>query len=102
LQSQIDLLSEIAAIEATRHDAIEKERALERTLAPMFERFRFLVENIFGNEAKQLADFGLEPRKKPGPKTPAVKAEAARKVRETRAARHTMGKRQKRKVEGGT
>ena len=46
-----------------------------------------------------LADFGLKPDKEPE-KSVAVKAEAIAKAKATRDARHTMGKRQRKKVRG--
>jgi hypothetical protein len=98
LESQIALLSEIQALEAARHDAIVRERALEKRLAPVLRGLRDHLDGVFGNKAQPLADFGYEPRRKPGPKTPAVKVEAARKALATRALRRTMGKRQKKKI----
>ena len=46
-----------------------------------------------------LADFGTAPVKH-GVKSPAVKALAAERMRATRKARHTLGKRQKAKIKG--
>jgi hypothetical protein len=55
----------------------------------------------FGNDAAALADFGLLPRKKPS-MTPAQKLAASEKAKATRAARHTLGSKQKLLVTGET
>ena len=47
-----------------------------------------------------LADFGLKARKQPAPRTPEQKAQAAARAKATRAARHTMGSKQKKGVKG--
>ncbi|HZU95593.1 MAG TPA: hypothetical protein VFF73_02715 [Planctomycetota bacterium] len=46
--------------------------------------------------------FGFKPRKKPSPLTPEEKQVKVEKLRLTRAARHTMGSRQKAAVKGVT
>ncbi len=55
----------------------------------------------FAGQIDVLADFGLTPRKPPV-RTPEQKQAAAAKAKATRAARHTMGKKQKAKVTGTT
>jgi hypothetical protein len=47
-----------------------------------------------------LAEFGLKPRKDPAQRTPEQKAAAVAKAKATRAARHTMGPKQKAQVRG--
>jgi hypothetical protein len=59
------------------------------------------VYAAFGNDAVALADFQLLPRKKPS-MTPAQKLAASEKAQATRAARHTMGPKQKLLVTGST
>ena len=53
----------------------------------------------YGNDAAALADFGLPVRKK-GVLTPAQRIAATAKAKATRAARHTMGPKQKATVTG--
>jgi hypothetical protein len=53
----------------------------------------------FGREIDTLADFGLTPRR-PRVVTPEVQVAAVAKAKATRAARHTMGKRQKAAIKG--
>jgi hypothetical protein len=57
------------------------------------------VYAAFGNDAVALADFQLLPRKKPS-MTPAQRLAASEKALATRAARHTMGPKQKLLVTG--
>jgi hypothetical protein len=59
------------------------------------------VYAAFANDAGALADFQLLPRKKPS-MTPAQKLAASEKAKATRAARHTMGPKQKLLVTGST
>jgi hypothetical protein len=53
-----------------------------------------------GGSIDTLADFGLKPRKTRTPRTPEQKAASVAKSLATRAARHTMGSKQKAKVTG--
>ena len=62
--------------------------------------FASLVRLRFGSESEVLSDFGLPPKKKPAPRTAEQKAEAVAKAKATRAARHTMGPRQRAEVKG--
>jgi hypothetical protein len=56
----------------------------------------------FGGSIDVLADFGLAPPKARTPLTPAQKQAAAAKGKATRAARHTMGAKQKAQITGAT
>ena len=62
--------------------------------------FEAVIRGTFGNSADVLKDFGLTPRRAPTPRTAEQKAVAAAKRVATRAARHTMGKNQKKDVKG--
>ena len=61
---------------------------------------RQALQVAFAGAIDTLADFGLKPRKTRTPRTPEEKAAATAKARATRAARHTMGSKQKAKVKG--
>ena len=100
LREQVALLDEIARVDGERHKLVARERALEAEVRPLLVDFEGVVRNLLGQDAEKLAVFALEPRKKPGPKTAAVKATSAVKARATRKRRTTMGKRQKAKVRG--
>jgi hypothetical protein len=54
----------------------------------------------FSSSVDVLADFGMTPRKTPAARTPEEKAEATAKALATRAARHTLGKKQKAQIKG--
>jgi hypothetical protein len=56
----------------------------------------------FGGSIDVLADFGLTPHKVRTPLTPAEKSAASAKAKATRAARHTMGSKQKAQITGTT
>ena len=77
-----------------------KQRQLEEKMHEFVDGLGASVRLKYGNDPKALADFSMEPPKKPGPKTPEVKAEAAVKGKATRAQRGTMGKSQRKKVKG--
>jgi hypothetical protein len=59
-----------------------------------------VVKGSFGNSPDVLADFGVPPKKAPTPLTVEQKAAAAAKRSATRAARHTMGTKQRQAVKG--
>ena len=62
---------------------------------------RQAIMAAFGKKVDVLVDFGLTPRKSVV-LTPEQKQEAAAKAKATRAARHTMGRRQKAAITGVT
>jgi D-serine deaminase-like pyridoxal phosphate-dependent protein len=62
---------------------------------------RQAIMAAFGKQVDVLTDFGLKPRKSVV-RTPEQKQEAAAKAKATRAARHTMGKRQRAAITGAT
>ena len=73
------------------------ERAKTKTFV---SGLRQSLQVAFAGSIDTLADFGLKPRKARAPRTPEQKAAATAKARATRAARHTMGSKQKAKVKG--
>jgi hypothetical protein len=77
-----------------------QQRQLEESMHEFVDGLGASARLKYGNDPKALADVGLETSKKPGPKTPEVKAEAAVKGQATRAKRGTMGKRQRKKIKG--
>ena len=99
-QSHIDSLDEVDAMRAALAVAIAKERALAKRIVALARYVKMAVEGRFGPMPTIYADFGWEMAKKPGPKTVKAKLEGMMKVRETRKARKTMGKRQRKKVRG--
>jgi hypothetical protein len=55
---------------------------------------------LVGTKSSELTKFGLKPKKKPRALTVEERAAATAKLRATRAARHTMGPRQKAAIHG--
>ncbi len=99
VQSRIDLAGTVASNAATWHASLEAEKALNTRLLPILRGLRQYVLNAFGAASPVLADFGFAAPKE-ATKTPEQKAAAAAKAKATRAARHTMGKNQKKGVKG--
>ncbi len=99
-QSHTDLLNEIDATHAKLRDTVSRERRLAPRIRRLVRNLRAWVVSLYGLDAKAFGDFGWALPRKPGPKKVAAKVAAADKGRATRAARHTMGKRQKAKIKG--
>jgi hypothetical protein len=85
------------AVWQTKVQAARDERARTRVLV---SGVRQQLQLTFAGAIDTLADFGLKPRKQPASRTPEQKALASAKAKATRAARHTMGTQQKKKVKG--
>ncbi len=81
----------LAAVQADRD-----ERAKTKTLVSVVKQT--LLASFVG-QVDTLAEFGLTPRK-PRVVSPEVQVAAAAKAKATRAARHTMGKKQKAEIKG--
>jgi hypothetical protein len=96
-RAQIDALDAIRAARVALTVVIARERGIARRLESMTPDVRDVVTIQFGSGADVLGDFGWVAFKKPGPKTAEAKRVGAEKLRATRKARGTMGKRQRRK-----
>ncbi len=103
----VKLLEEHIALE----QAIEHAHAVWTTALAEEERFRTKhketlsllrrwIHLTYDGDPVALADFGLEPRKKPRVLTVEEKKLVAEKIRATRAARHTMGPKQRAAIKG--
>jgi hypothetical protein len=80
-------------------DKVATERAEMPALRTLMDAYVTYVKATVGG-ATDLADFGLTPKKVPTPPTVEAKAAAAAKRASTRAARGTMGSKQKQDVKG--
>jgi len=100
LQTLVDLNTALEAARATARTKAAAQKAQSPPLRGQMSAFVAYVKVTFGNTPDVLADFGLTPRKAPTPLTVEQKAEATAKRAATRAARHTMGKLQKKAVKG--
>jgi hypothetical protein len=102
LEDHVKALDEQEAARAAHRSAVQRERALEARVQRISGWVREAVHAAFGGDPRKLGDFGLVPRKPTGPKKPEVIVQAAAKAGATRAARHTLGERQKEKIKGGS
>ena len=101
VQAQVDSASLVVSSKATWQANIladKAERAKNRTFnSGLVQALRV----AFGNASVDvLADFGLVPHKPHPVRTPEEKAAATAKAKATRAARHTLGKRQRQAIKG--
>jgi hypothetical protein len=100
LQTLVSLRTTVNAAKATAKASLVAEQAQAPALSGLMSDFRSYVKASFSKSPDVLADFGLTPRKATTPLTVEAKTAAAAKRASTRAARHTMGKVQKREVKG--
>jgi hypothetical protein len=90
------------AVESTRaiwQAAVAADRSLRAQSNATVSGVKQALHVMFAGSPDTLADFGLTPRK-PHVVAPAVKVAAAAKAKATRAARHTMGTKQKAGIKG--
>ena len=100
LQSYVDLFDSVQAAKATYVDKLKTQRTLAPPLRLIVAAFVAYVRAAFGSSPEVLNDFGLKPHKAKTPPTAEQKVKAAVKAKATRAARHTLGKRQKLAIHG--
>ena len=84
---------------AQKTAAIKADRDKRAATAPVAKAYRRMLEGMYSESPDTLAAFGLAPPKV-ATKTVAVKNDAVAKSLATRAARHTMGPKEKAKIHG--
>jgi hypothetical protein len=99
LQSLVDLRSNVDAAKATVRATLALEAAQAPALTAFSRQFKAFVKATFVNSPDVLADFGISLKQR-GPMTVEEKTAAVAKRAATRAARHTMGVKQKLDVKG--
>jgi hypothetical protein len=99
-QSLDDATTGMDVAKAKWQDALKAQRGAKAKVGPVMQAYRSYLVSLFGNAVETLADFGLTPHKAPAPQTAEQKATAAAKRKATRAARHTMGTKQKAGIKG--
>jgi hypothetical protein len=102
LQKLIDLRTAVDDAKSATKAKIVAEAAQAAPLRSQMAAFVAYVKATFGNSPDVLADFGLKPRKARTPLTIDQLAAAAAKRAATRAARHTMGSKQRLPLRRGT
>jgi hypothetical protein len=99
LESLVTLRTEVDAAKAATKAKLAAESASMPSLLTFMSALRTYVKAAYGGSPDVLADFGITPKVRV-PLTVEAKAAAAAKRASTRAARHTMGKQQKKEVMG--
>jgi hypothetical protein len=99
LQVLVNLCSDVDAARATTKAKIANEAAQMPALLAFKSALESYVKAAFGSSPDVLADFGIAPKTR-APLTVVAKAAAAAKRAATRAARHTLGSKQKKGIKG--
>jgi hypothetical protein len=99
LQSIVNLRTDVDAAKATAKAKIAAETAQMPALRTFMSAYVSFVKAAYGTSPDALADFGINPKPR-AQLTAEAKTAAAAKRKATRAARHTMGSKQKLGVKG--
>jgi hypothetical protein len=99
LQTLVDSSSNVVLTRAAWLHAVEVDRDLRAKTRALVTGVRQGLQVAFSDDISTLADYGLKPRQ-PRVLTPQQKVEATAKAKATRAARHTMGSKQKAQIKG--
>jgi hypothetical protein len=99
LQSLVDLDAAVDAARIMTAVKVAAEAAQIPAASALLSALRTYVRAIYGASPDVLADFGLAPKKQ-AQVSPETQVIAAAKRKATRAARHTMGPKQKKGVKG--
>jgi hypothetical protein len=100
LQTRIASANAVSPAKATWQSTVQADRDERAKTTAYVSGLRQALQLAFAGSVDALADFGLKRRKQTAPRTPEQKAAAVAKAKATRAARHTMGSKQKAKVKG--
>ena len=99
-QGQVDAISATTTAKANWQAAVKSEQTEMASTKIVAAAIRKAILIMFSQNADTLADFGLAPPKPRTPPTVSEKTARVAKARATRAARHTMGKKQKAAIKG--
>jgi hypothetical protein len=99
LQARIDSANRVLAAKAAWAEAVQADRDERAKSKTFVADLRQALRLAFGGSIETLASFGLTLRKTPV-LTPEQRVAAGQKARATRAARHTMGPKQKAQIKG--
>jgi len=99
LQSIVDLRTDASAARAAAKAKVATETAKMPALHTFISGYVSFIKVAYGTSPDVLADFGINPKAR-APLTVEAKALAVAKRKATRAARHTMGAKQKLGVKG--
>ncbi len=98
-QSVLDTTAATAPLKAQWQQSVQVARDTAGKVGPILRAFKAYVRALFAGNAEALTDFGMSAST---PRTPTVaaKAKAVAERSATRAARRTMGKRQRQAIKG--
>ena len=99
LQARLDSAHAVESARASWLAAVQEDHAEHARTRTYVAGLRQVLVAAFGRQVDTLADFGLTPRAL-HVRTPEEKLVVIARSRATRAARHTMGSRQKAKITG--
>jgi hypothetical protein len=99
LQALVNLRTDVDAAKASTKAKLAAEKTDMAPLRTFMGAFVTFVKAAYGTSPDVLADFGLHPKART-PQTVEAKTAAAAKRKATRAARQTMGSKQKKRVKG--
>jgi len=99
LQALVKLRNDVDAAKALTKAKLAAEKTDMASLRIFMDAFVTFVKAAYGASPDVLADFGVHPKART-PQTVEAKTAAAAKRKATRAARHTMGSKQKKGVKG--
>jgi hypothetical protein len=100
LQARIAARGNAASTRATWRAAVKGEKDENTSSRALVSGVKQALQVMFAGQIEALGDFGMTPRKTRAPIPPTAKVASAEKAKATRAARHTMGSKQKAKITG--
>ena len=100
LQGYQALFDASAKADAAQAAAAEALAAVEPTATPFVAATKAALKAALGRKSMALETVGVTPDKTPTPLTPEQEVAKVAKAAATRAARHTMGAKQKAKIKG--
>lgn len=100
LQNNVDMWNKHEQAKLVSHDALVKANASEAAIAPTRRALVAYVVAHFGASNPLLADFGITPKKDRRSLNTDEKSLMVKRIRATREARGTMGKREREKIHG--
>jgi hypothetical protein len=101
LQRRVDAVNAVTTAKANWHVAQEHDAEVNAETIEIVDALKQTLLAMFGKSPDVLAALGLAPRKAPRALTAEELVLKAERARATRQARHTMGTRQKRAIQGG-
>jgi hypothetical protein len=99
VQKRVDSADHVTLAEANWHQAVQADNDLREETRAFMRSLRQALQIAFANSTDTLAEYGLKPRRT-RTRTPEQQVAAAAKAKATRAARHTMGSKQKAQIKG--